>query len=182
MKKLTLLLLVVAFLTLSMATSLAVTTTVGFKEGPFTISDISINPFATAEGISLTGQDQILETSINPFNIIDARGNNKGWLVRVSATPFEDSAGNRLHEGALSLSDLSVSAVGNSDAFDNTCRIADGISLTSIPQNIIVVPESKGKGTYSATGGKLMLEVWPKEVLATTYISTLTIELVTNIK
>lgn len=74
------------------------------------------------------------------------------------------------------------SAQSNSDRFDGDCSIANDISITSIPQNFVVAPESKGKGTYTVSGAKLMLDIWPKEALAGTYTSTLTIDLVTNVK
>lgn len=174
--------LVCLFILMTSIASFAVTTSVGFAQGPFSVGDISISAFNNGNDVVLTGQDMILETQIADFQITDARGNNKGWMVRVSATPFEDANGNRLHEGALKISNLTLTAVGKSDPVDVNYVTPGELSLTNMPKPLIQVPESKGKGTYKASGTKLSLEVWPSEVLATTYTSTLTFELITNIK
>ncbi len=171
--------LVMLFMLLTGTAAMAVTATVEFKPGPFNVGGITIDSFGD---VSLTGQDQYIETTINDFQVVDARGNNKGWIVRVSATPFQDGSGNMLHEGALKISGLSVRSVGNSDIVDSSCKIADNISITSIPQNLIYMPESRGKGTYECSGARLTLEAWPKEVLAASYTATLTFELIPNVK
>lgn len=167
---------------LSSTASLAVTTTVEFKAGSFGFNTISVTPFNSGAPIALTGADQTVSAAVNDFNVTDARGNNKGWILRISATQFSNGAGSVLHEGALAISDASVTVQGNSDRFDGDCSVVNDISITSIPQNFIVVPESKGKGTYTVSGAKLWLDIWPKEALAGTYTSTLTVDLVTNVK
>jgi hypothetical protein len=171
--------LVMLFMLLTATAAMAVTATVEFKPGPFSMGSMTVNSFGD---VNLTGQDQYIETTINDFQVVDARGNNKGWIVRVSATPFQDGSGNMLHEGALKISGLSVRSVGNSDVVDSSCVIADNLSVTSIPQNLVYMPESRGKGTYEVSGTRLTLEAWPKEVLATSYTATLTFELITNVK
>ena len=167
---------------LTATTSLAVTTSVEFKAGPFSFGDITVNAFNNNLPIALTGEDQTVEATVNDFSIVDARGNNKGWILRVSAEPFNNGTGSTLHEGALKMDKTMVTAKGNSDKFDDNCIISNDITVTSIPQNLIAVPQSKGKGTYTVSNAKFSLTIWPKEVLSTTYTSTVTFELVTNVK
>jgi hypothetical protein len=161
--------------------SFAATTTVQFQPGKFSTSTISIEPFNNGDPVQLTGSDQRIETTIDDFSIVDARGNNKGWILRISATPFDSGSGETLHEGALTLSGAVVNAVGNSDRFDGDCTVKNDIALSGIPQNFIVVPVSQGKGTYTVSGAGLSLDVWPKEALAGTFTSTITFDLVTNV-
>lgn len=147
-----------------------------FGGGAVKISDITINDFGFIE---LTGTDQIAETNISDFTITDPRGNGKGWILQISATPFSNGI-NQLHDGALSITETKGNAVGKSDPF-NQSYINNPFTIREVPGNYIIVPESNGKGTYIFNDAKLSLEIWPSEVYAGTYSTTITFDMVQNI-
>lgn len=147
-----------------------------FGTGPVKISDIVIADFGT---IGLTGKDQIAETTIEDFTITDPRGNGKGWNLQISATPVTNGT-NRLHDGALSISGTKGAAVGMSDPFEQS-YIKNTFIIKETPANYIIVPESKGKGTYIFSDARLSLEIWPREAYAGTYSTTITFDIVHNI-
>lgn len=151
-------------------------TNVTLKAGPFTISPITVGNFGQ---IILNGQDQTAQASISNFTVTDARGNSKGWSVQISATRFA-SGKNLLHDGALTISGTTGDAVGHSDSFEKS-YIFNPTKITTVPSKYIVVPNSKGKGTFNFSGGILTLDIWPNEVLEGTYTSTVTIDVVANI-
>jgi len=154
----------------------SVNTNLAIKPGSFSISPITIGSFGN---LTLSGQDQIVQAVISDFTVTDARGNAKGWTVQVSATPFTNGT-SALHEGALTISGAMGTSVGHSDTFDSS-YIKNATTLTAVPSNYIVVPRSKGKGTFNFSGGKLELEIWPSEVVEGTYTSDITIDVVANI-
>ncbi|SDO10417.1 WxL domain-containing protein [Acetanaerobacterium elongatum] len=151
-------------------------TNVTIAQGPLTISPVTIESFGQ---VTLSGQDQTADATINDFTVTDARGNAKGWSVQVSATRFANGT-SLLHDGALTLSGTNGAAVGHSDKFEQS-YINNALTVTTVPSNYVVVPVSKGKGTFSFSGGKLTLELWPSEVIEGTYTSTVTIDTVANI-
>jgi hypothetical protein len=151
-------------------------TSVVFGGGPVSISGISVASFGQ---ITLTCLNQTAQAAVGDFTITDARGNGKGWSVQVSATRFKNGT-SMLHDGALTLSGTRGTAVGNSDNFDQS-YIASPMTVTTTPAAYIVVPTSKGKGSYSFTGGNLSLDIWPSEVISGTYSSTVTFDVVPNV-
>ncbi len=171
-------LMVAALLAATMPAALAasINTNIAMKSGPLTISPVTIGNFG---GVTLTGQDQTAQADVNNFTVTDARGNAKGWSVQVSATRFTNGT-STLHDGALTLSGATGAAVGHSDKFEAN-YITSPCTVTTVPSNYIVVPTSKGKGTYTFSGGKLTLEIWPNEVVEGTYTTTITIDAVANI-
>lgn len=151
-------------------------TDVTLSGGPVKLSAISVDSFGSIE---LTGLKQTAQASISDFTVTDPRGNAKGWNLQVSATRLRNGE-NYLHDGALKISGTKGQAVGKSDAFDQS-YIKNDFVITEVPGNFIIVPESKGKGTFLFTDSILSLEIWPSEAIAGTYTTTITFDVVHNV-
>ena len=148
-------------------------TNVTLSAGQMSISSVTVENFAQ---VTLNGAEQTTNANVGNFSVVDARCNAQGWSVMVSATRFRNG-GSTMHDGAMTLSGTTGAAVGKSDTFEQT-YIKSSFVIKESPASYVAVPQSKGKGTYNFTGGKLSLEIWPSEAIAGTYTSTVTFDVV----
>lgn len=151
-------------------------TSVTFAAGPVSITGVSVTSFGQ---VTLNGLQQSAQAGVGDFTVTDARGNGKGWSVQVSATRFKNGT-SQLHDGALTVSDATGTAVGRSDDFAQS-YIASNMTVATTPAAYVVVPASKGKGSFKFSGTKLTLDIWPSEAMAGTYTSTVTFDVVPNV-
>lgn len=178
MKKLISVLIAISILILSIiqVSAASANTQVNLIGGQVTLSPITIGSFGD---VVLTGLDQTVQANIEDFTITDARGTGQGWTLQVSAIRFGIGT-NKMRDGALKITGAKGAPVGKSDDFDQS-YINDSFVITEVPGNFIVVPQSKGKGTFTFTDAKLNFEIWPKEAIGGTYSTTITFDLVHNI-
>jgi hypothetical protein len=148
-------------------------TNVTLSAGQMSISRINVENFAQ---VTLNGAEQTTNACVGDFSVVDARGNAQGWSVMVSATRFRNG-GSTMHDGAMTLTGTTGTASGKSDTFEQS-YVKPSFTIKESPASYISVPQSKGKGTYNFTGGKLALEIWPSEATAGTYTSTVTFDVV----
>jgi|AGTN01.2.fsa_nt_gi hypothetical protein len=148
-------------------------TNVTLSAGQMSVSSITVENFAQ---VTLNGAVQTSNANVGSFTVVDARGNGQGWSLMVSATRFRNG-GTTMHDGAMTLSGTTGTAVGKSDAFEQS-YIKPSFVIRESPASYISVPQSKGKGTYNFAGGKLTLEIWPSEAISGTYTSTVTFDMV----
>ena len=137
---------------------------------------------------SLTGLQQVVRASVNPWKVTDARGGLlNGWNVTVSASRFTDTADNtkKLPAGSLAL----VNTPSVATTAGNTSLPPVGVPIAAAidggtTQKVATAAVAQGLGEWSFSpqnsgGGDLLLTV-PPDAQPGTYVSTITTTLATG--
>jgi hypothetical protein len=137
---------------------------------------------------SLTGVQQTVRASVNPWKVTDARGSLlNGWNVTVAASRFTDTVDNtkQLPAGSLALVNTPTTSttLGNVSLPPATPAVAAAIDGgTTQKLASAAVAQGLGEWTFTpvnAAGGDLALTV-PPTAVAGTYVSTITTTLATG--
>lgn len=135
----------------------------------------AITPFAA----TLTGVTQTVTTAVGAWSVTDARGNNGGYTVTVSATaPTVDGATAGAGTGSsLTLTPTTATAAaGNPATTGPVARPAQLLSTTAATIEAAAVGTGQGQWNFAADAGatKNLSVVIPGNASAGAYSSTLT--------
>jgi len=138
---------------------------------------------------SLTGVQQVVRASVNPWKVTDARGGLlNGWNVTVSASRFTDTVDNtkQLPAGSLALVNTPTvgTTTGNTSLPPASVPVAAAIDGGGAAQKVATAAVAQGLGEWTLTpqntgGGDLLLTV-PPDAQSGTYVSTITTTLATG--
>lgn len=137
---------------------------------------------------ALTGLQQTVRASVNPWTVTDARGSLlNGWNVTIAASRFTDTVDNtkQLPTGSLSLVNTPTVATtaGNTSLPPANVPLASAIDGgTTQKMTTAAVGQGLGEWTFTpgnAAGGDLLLTI-PPNAQPGTYVSTITTTLATG--
>jgi hypothetical protein len=143
--------------------------------GTLSISNPAAGDFTP---VTLNGTDQSPTASLAAFTVNDARGTGVGWHVTAQASQFANAGATRaLVAGSLEMSEPTVDANGTSSPEPDVAAgpyVIDNGSAVSIASAAL----DEGMGAYDFSDTTLTLTV-PADAYAATYLSTVTISVVT---
>jgi hypothetical protein len=128
--------------------------------------------------VTLNGTEQSPTAALAGFTVTDPRGTGAGWHVTAQATQFANAGATRsLAAGSLEMSEPTVAANGTNSPEPDIAAgpyVIDGDSAVSIASAAL----DEGMGAYDFSASTLTLTV-PADAYAATYLSTVTISVVT---
>lgn len=158
--------------------------TVTVLPGALSLSGVSVTDF---DAVTLDGTATMTPARLSDFAVSDFRGSGAGWHVTVHATQFAEShddvgylvGGARLAQGSLLMPAPQVSTVGDTSSPAPIVRpgphAIDGAAAVTVASAAV----GTGMGEYLFSTGELALSL-PSDVRATTYRSTVTVDLVSG--
>ncbi|HEX9988634.1 MAG TPA: WxL domain-containing protein [Chloroflexia bacterium] len=128
--------------------------------------------------VTLNGTEQSPTAALAAFTVTDPRGTGAGWHVTAQASQFANAAATRsLAAGSLEMSEPTVAANGTNSPEPDVTEgpyVIDNGSAVSIASAAL----DEGMGAYDFSNTTLTLAV-PADAYAATYLSTVTISVVT---
>lgn len=139
-----------------------------------TIADLLIADFTP---VTLDGTTQTTTAVVTDTTLTDPTGTGAGWNVSLSASQFTNVAAKTLPLSSLELGTVSI-AVKEAGSTDITnIGILQGKIDTVAGVNVLSAPLTEGMGTYTISMAPMTLTLLPKDALAGTYTSTVTVTL-----
>lgn len=132
-------------------------------------------PVITAFSTALTGVNQTVNTAVGAWNVNDARGNNAGYSITVSATAptVGGSAPAAGTGGSLTMTSTTAArAAGNAAATGPVTGSAQLLTTTAATIANAAVTTGQGQWDFPAAGN--LAVVIPGDASAGAYSSTLT--------
>lgn len=159
-------------------------TTVTVRPGPLSLSGITVSDF---DAVTIDGTATLTPATLSDFAVADFRGSGAGWHLTAQATQFAEydaetgyvPGGATLAQGSLWMDAPEVSPVG--DTSSPAPVVPPGPHAIDIDGVVTFATAAAdtGMGEYAFTAASLNLSL-PADVRATTYRSTVTVDLVSG--
>lgn len=145
--------------------------------GTLEVTDLIIADFTP---VTLDGTTQTTAAVVSDTTLTDSTGTGAGWNISLTASAFTNVGLDVLSLGSLELGTVSIAVqeIGSTDI--TNIVISQGNIDTVSGVNILSAPLDEGMGTYTVSMTPMTLTLLPKEAMAGTYTSTVTVALVSG--
>lgn len=167
----------ISFLLMLLIPYIAFAGKVVIGHGKLTMDQPDIGDFSQ---ITLTGDVQTTTATMEGFKITDGRGTGEGWNIMITATPFIDTATQRvIPENSVEITAPEITARGGASNI-NTITASSGTIDNPVGLKLLSAAPNGGMGKYDAGESQMKITLLPKTTFAGTYTSTLTFNIISG--
>jgi hypothetical protein len=130
--------------------------------------------------ITLTGDVQTTTSTMGAFNITDGRGTGEGWNIMITATPFTDTATQKIiPQNSIEITTPEIIARGGASDV-STITASSGTIDNPVGLKFLSAAANGGMGKYDVGESQMKITLLPKSTFAGTYTSTLTFNIISG--